>query len=494
MSGKMNNIALNSNVVEQLENTYNEFEFSEPNIDIKEEMSDYVESLEVEDDHDRESKLKSWVESKLSHFLRIWEGKYASGSELLKTANTEIDSLNKLKIDEQSNINNIQNKIADKESEKDTKQTNIDIAKQDMIGSTKIDLKSEKRTVKILIIISILLSVGTYLYFMQAQTEVKWSTISKSEKVAQVKDMILNGASNQYSAFYEYIATDDDDTIVPLDDIKMSDLGGINTQNIQIAPKPTLGQSISIATLAFAFISFLFIMLGKVTALAYKKLGYPRWMFMLTWIAAALVMFGGTYIMSSLGEKQIIKVNLTDSIQDLNEKVTKIKLSNESAFGGGYEEDNTQKAKDPEIIKLEEEIAEKQKSLDAVILSIGNFKFWMMALFFIAEIIFGSIAWMSYEEYIQKKLLVAHSGQDVVDQLETELSKIKTDIETLEQGAAEKQKRIAEATNLESRLISLKAKLYSKNDIHNIAQDYIKSKIAEGQTMLQRGKLNWSRG
>jgi hypothetical protein len=494
MAGKMNNIALNSDVVEQLENTYNKLEFKEPDIDIKEEMSDYVESLEVEEDHDRESKLKSWVENKISHLLEIWEGKYESGSELLKTANTEIANLVTLKEKEQNNINNIQSKIADKESDKDIKQKQIDIAKQDMIGSTKIDLKSEKRTVKILIFISILLSVGTYLYFMQAQTEIKWSTISKSEKVAQVKDMILNGASNQYSAFYEYIATDDNDNIIPLDNIKMSDLGGINTKNVQIAPKPTLGQSISVATLAFAFISFLFVMLGKVTALAYRKLGYPRWMFMLTWIAAALVMFGGTYIMSSLGEKQIIKVNLTDSIQDLKEKVIKIKLSNESAFGGGYEDDTTQKVEDPEISKLEAEIAEKQKSLDAVIVSIGDFKFWMMTLFFIAEIIFGSIAWMSYEEYIQKKLLIAHSGQDVVDQLEIELSKIKTDIETQEQDAAERQRRIAEATNLESRLISLKAKLYSKNTIHNIAEGYKKSKIAEGQTMLQRAKLNWSRG
>ena len=494
---QMNNIAINTQVVEQIETAYKGLEVSEPSIDIKKDLEGYVNSLEYEEVHERENKVKNWIEARVSAILTIWAGSYAPSSQLLQKTNTEIDSLEKLKADEQRNIYNIQDEISKRKLEVHRKEDDINEHKVRLNTNRTIDIKEEWKRAKMLLFFSFFIAIGTYVYFINSQINIKWSTISKSEKVAQVKEMLIGGALNQYSAFDSVIRVDDTtDRIIQLEDLKLSDLSGITVDNIYLAPKPTILQAVFYdgTIISLAFISFILILFGKVTAILYEKIGYPRWMFIIIWILFAFLLSSAIFSVSYLDEQQIYKTTIIDDIQRQEGKISKIKEENTAGFGGngGYDKPDSTVV-NPKIVKLEEEIRKKRIELKEIIKNIGSFKFITMILFFLSEVIVGSLGWMSYSEYIEKRTRVGANGEDVLTQLKDELKELENKIIQLTKDAQSSQQKIADATGLESRLVSIKSKLFSTDKIHNIEKQHLDKAIADGLLLLQQAKHKWQK-
>jgi len=491
---KKSNIAINKEVVNQIETAYKDLAFKEPEIDIQKDLQKYVNSLEYVKEHEREGKVTSWIKGRVNKILLVWKGKYAFSSELLKQTDQEIDALDTLKREEKLNIGNNKTKIEEierliKSQEKKINQHRID-------DTTEIDLDYEKMKSMVLLVFSFLIAIGTYIYFMQSTIDLKWSVISKSEKVAQVKEMLLDKSSpaiNQYSAFDNYIALDDDDNIIPIDKLKLEDLAGITVENIDFAPTPTLSQSLSydISILFLALISFTLILLGKLTAILYEKIKYPRWMFIITWILAFIVLIGAIYTTASLAGEKIKKTVIIDDLQALNIELEKIKLEDMSGFNSGFDNETEDEVKKPRIIKLEKLIDEKNIELKNSIEYISDFKVIIILLFLFAEVIFGSLGWMVYAEYIEKKIRVNSGGQDNLTQLENELKILNDKVLILDSSIKEFEMKIQEATGLENKLVSIKSKLFTTSDIAKIENEYLQSEIVEGRRILQQAEYDW---
>lgn len=490
---QMNKIAINTEVVEQIERAYKELKFTEPKVDIDKELNTYVNSLEYEEEHERENKVIRWVTDRVSGILSTWAASYAPSSQLLQKTNTEIDSLAELKKDEQRNIYNTQAQIATKNEEKQRKEEAIDTHKVRINETKTIDLNEEKKKAIGLLLFSFFIAIGTFVYFMNAQINIKWSTISKSEKVAQVKEMLLGGALNQYSAFERHIRVDDNsDETVPLEQLKLSDLSGITIEHIDMGPTPTVMQALKydMSLFTLAFISFILILFGKVTAILYEKIGYPRWMYSLLWIMFGLILVAAIFSVSALDEKQIYKNSLIGDMQKLEIQLKNEKDSQVAGFGGGYESD-TAKSKSAEEIRIEKEIEGVREELKVLIASIGAFKFWTMILFLFSEVIVGSLGWISYAEYIEKRVRVKNSGGDVLEQLQDEFKAIHEKIVLLTNQVKQSQERISQATGLESRLVAVKSNLFSTAKIHNIEKQHLDSALAQGRLALQTAVHRW---
>jgi len=493
---KKSNIAINKEVVNQIETAYKGLAFKEPEIDIKKDLKEHVDSLESVKEHEREGKVTSWIKGRVNKILIVWKGKYAFSSELLEETDEEIDVLNELKRTEQVNINNTETEIGVVKNLKTRKIKKINDQKREITDTTKIDLNYEKMKSMVLLVFSFSIAIGTYIYFMQSSIDVKWSVISKSEKVAQVKEMILDKnhpAINQYSAFDNYIALDDDDNIIPIDRLKLEDLSGITVENIDFAPTPTLSQFLShdISILFLSLISFTLILLGKLTAILYEKIKYPIWMFIIAWILASVVLIGAIYTTASLAGEKIRKTVIVDDIQALNIKIEAMKLENMSSFGGGFEDDPAGQVKNPRIIKLEKSIDEKNIELKDSIKYISSFKVITMLLFLFAEVIFGSLGWMVYSEYIAKRNRVNSGGQDKLMQLENELRELETKELILKTNVNESEMKIKEATGLKNKLVAIKSRLYSTADIERIENNYLHAEIVEGKRILQKAEHTW---
>lgn len=493
---KRSKIALNEQVVEQIEEAYKGLEVSEPQIDINSDLKSYVDSLEFEEEHERETKVDGWIKKTVGAILTKWAAIYAPNSQLLKQANDEISKLSTLKSKEQNNIDSLGTKIADKREEKRIKRDIINSHKLRVIDNQKIDLSEEKKKAMIALFFSFVIAIGTYMYFMHTQINIKWSTMAKTEKVSQVKEMLLGGALNQYSAFEAKIRIDDTtDETIPLDAITLKDLGGITVENIHLAPKPTIMQAVLYdpSLLSLAFISFILIMFGKITAILYEKLTYPRWMYISLWILLAVTMLSAIMSVSYLEGKQIVKSSLVDQSQSIELKIKNIRDSQIAGFGGDLDTD-TSKDKTPEIInKLEREGKELRDRLSEVTNDIGSFKTIMMILFFLSEIFVGSLGWISYAEYIEKRMRVSIDGGGELTHLENELDEIENDIRELEQNVEESEGKISKATDLESRLKSIQKNLFSTAKMNELRQEHLDQALAQGELVLQNAIHSWKK-
>jgi len=483
---------INSEVIDELEKEYNNLKFKEPEIDIQEDLLRYISSLKYVEEHDREDRMISWIRSKINPILTTWEKRYTATTMLLTKVATEISAFTGLKGKETINIHNTQSLIRAKEEEKIIKMNDINAQKTLIVKTELINLDFEKSKATTLLFFSFLIAIGTYIYFMHAQIDIKWSTVSKSEKVAQVKEMLLDGAINQYSAFDKFIPMDNNGNIIPPDKLKFQDLAEITEDNIYLAPTPTLFQYIlyDFSVISLAFVSFILIIFGLVTSTIYQKLGYPKWMLILIWILTAMVLSGAVYSISSLGEKKIIQTRIIDDIRKYHLEIKKIEIIN----GGFFGTDNgtigsPKQIKNPKIVELEKKMEDKERDLTEIVDSMGSFKFITMFLFLFAEVLVGSLGWIAKVEYIKKEMEFKHSGQDVLEQLQKEFKYIEDEIEGLNKSIQTSQDKIMEATRLEHRLVALRGKLFSPSDIHTIGQQHLEREIANGQLILQE-KIN----
>jgi hypothetical protein len=495
----MNQIAIDPQVIENLEATYKDLGFEHPSIDVQKDLLAYIESLEHLDEHERQHRVEAWIKAQITPNLSEWEAKYSQNSDLLHRASSEIQKLEKAKKRDQVNMDNLQSNLGDLEDEKKLKEKEIKSHRKDNEGKKKIDIKYEKMKATILLVFSFLIAIGTYVYFTNTQISINWATMDDSEKTAKVVKLIKNIKSEEAHAGFSGLIKDDDNLIpvTEINDTHPANLAFIIRENIDLASTPSLSDyaQIDFTILILAFSSFLLILMGKITATVYEKLGMPNWMYFIIYGLAILVLIGAVWANSSVDSYEKSKNPLKNEIFAIDKKITTINENeDDGGFSSDFETENTPKIDNPKIIELQNQRKELKVKITELNNSMSSFKFTMMLLFMFAEILVGSLAWISYAEYIDKKIKLSSNGQGLYDILKEELEHMVQEIKTLIKDIAEYQDRIALVSSLEHRLTALKRKLHSKDNIKNIAQEHMEKEIYKGIAKLQIAESKWVKG
>lgn len=393
-------------------------------------------------------------------------------------------------------MDNLQSDLGDLKNEKKLKEREIKEHRKDDEGKKNIDIKYEKMKATILLIFSFLIAIGTYTYFANTQIDIGWSTMDNNTKVGIVKNLITQeGSTTQYGVFSNLIE-DENENPIPIENVKDKDLYPINSENIDLAPTPNLFEYASTSNggivLILAFSSFLLILMGKITATVYEKLGMPNWMYFIIYILAILVLIGAVISNSSLSGYKTEKSLMKNEIITINSKLTNIKEDDDT---GGFSDDfESEKSKEenPKLLELEKEKKELKSKIGNLNDSIADFKFITMLLFMFAEILVGSLAWIAYAEYIDKKIKLSSSGQGLYNILQDELKEMGEKIEKFMKDIDAYQDRVSLVSSLEHRLSALKRKLHSRDSIKNIAQQYLDREISNGVAKLHIAESNWN--
>jgi hypothetical protein len=494
----MNKIAIDEQIVEEIEKTYKDLGFEKPNIEIEKKLISYIESLSHLDKHERAHHVEAWIKAQITPTLSEWEMKYSQNSDLLHKASIEIQKLEHAKKQDQVNMDNIQSELADKKSSKRVIEENIKNYKLDHEGRKRIDIKYEKMKATVLLVFSFLIAIGTYIYFANTQIDINWSTMDNNTKVGLVKKLIVDEKSMTQYSVYSHSIEDEDENIIPIDKITSQDLDSIKSENIDLAPTPSLWEyaSIDFTIIILAFSSFLLILMGKITATVYEKLKMPNWMYYLIYLLAIGVLVGAVVANSSLSEHKSQKSILKNEIVQIDKAITIIKEDAEDSAprGGSWDTASSEIKENPKLEKLKSEKRKKEKKIFELNKSSANFKFIMMMLFMFAEILIGSMAWIAVAEYVQKKITLRNSVDGYIDILHDDLKKIDADIEKFHKEIDEYQDRIGIISSLEHRLTALKSKLHSKDSIKNIAQQYMDKHLSNGISALQQAESRWVKG
>jgi len=495
----MNKIAIDPKVIEELEATYKDLGFEHPNIDIEKDLIPYIESLEHLDEHDRKHHVEAWIKSQITPTLSEWEMKYSQNSDLLHKASKEIQKLEQAKKHDQINMDNLQSTLGDEENSKKLLEEEINGHRKDIEKKKGIDIKYEKMKAVVLLVFSFLIAIGTYIYFANTQIDINWSTMDNNTKVGKVRTLITEAHSQTQYGVYSQLIVDEDDNEIPLEEVKSKDLSPITTENIDKAPTPNLSEyaSIDFTIIILAFSSFLLILMGKITATVYEKLKMPNWMYYLIYILAVLVLIGAVSSNATLSGYKTEKSGIKNQIITLNKEMTRI---SEDADDEGFDTDfettssDSSKIENPKLIKLQDEIKSKKSEIEELNSSIANFKFIMMLLFMFSEILIGSMAWIAYAEYIDKKIKITTDGKGHLDILKENFEKMKENIEKFTSEIHEYQERIALVSTLEHRLTALKRKLHSKDNIKNISQQHMEKEVFNGFSKLLIAESKWKKG
>jgi len=488
----MNNIALNEDVYEQLKESCDALEYKEPEIDIKNEISDFVETLQIKDDHVRDNELKDWIIAKVQPILTAWERKYAGGDKVLNNIHTEINKLENIKQTEQINIDNIGESITTKLEEKARKETAIKNAEDKEIGNKKIDIKYEKMKAVMFLVFSFLVAFGTYTYFIKSQIEMDWATKSQNDKISSVVEMIQGGEQNYFITFKKYLVDSEGEPIKDINQIiNGQSVNGITRDKIFEAPSPSILQGIKYnpSVLLLSIAAFLLILFGKITASVYERLKYPNWMYYILFGLAFTVLAGAVISNSSLNSLKTEKTFLVDDIKSIDKKIEEAKFSSGSPRGR-----RSTVAEDTDEVKnLKEKLQENKEKLRSINESIGSYKFLTMLLFMFAEIVIGSIAWITYAEYINKKQRLLSGGLGYLNLLKSEREDIEENIKILKAEIEAKRQIIIRATDLETKLSSLVGYVHSKAQIKNNSKQHMDAILADGTQILQKARMKWQK-
>jgi hypothetical protein len=495
----LNKIAIDEQIVEDIEKTYKELGFEKPNIEIEKELMTYIESLSHIDRHERLQRIEAWIKAQITPTLSEWEMKYSQNSDLLHKASIEIQKLERAKKQDQVNMDNIQSELADKRASKRVIEENIKDFRLNREGRKQIDINYEKMKATVLLIFSFLIAIGTYIYFANTQIDINWSTMDNNTKVGLVKKLIVDKRSVSQYSVYSNTIEDEDENIIPIDKVTSQDLETIRSENIDLAPTPSLWEyaSIDFTIIILAFSSFLLILMGKITATVYEKLKMPNWMYYLIYLLAIAVLIGAVVANSSLSEHKSQKSILKNEIVQIDKKIATIKEEGEESTSRSGSWDTTSSnipKENPKLEKLKQEKEVKEGKIFELNKSSANFKFIMMILFMFAEILIGSMAWIAVAEYVHKKMSLKNSVDGYIDILDDDLKKIEHEIEKFNKEIDEYQNRIGIISSLEHRLTALKSKLHSKDSIKNIAQQYMEKHLSQGVSALQQAESRWVKG
>jgi len=494
----MNNVALNSEVYEQLKKSAEQIKYKEPEIDIEEDIKKYVHSLKIDDKSIRESKLEDWIRTKLQPSMIRWKQKYFGANNLLNSIHTQINSMKKILHTEQTNINNIQHQITNNHNQKILKESEIDHAKDDNIKTQYIDLPYEKKRASIFILFSIVIAFATYLYFINNQISLKWATKTPNEKAKVIVNLVKDGDMGYInyilSEHKECLRDEESDKVIPIEKIKENiDFSCIDTNKLENAPKPSLSEALSEQPILFilAFSGFLLMLMGKVTASVYEKLKYPHWLFYLFYILAGIVLISTAIVSSSLSSLQIEKNQIVKQISSMEVKKSEIEKAFQDTHYDELEDNPEMIEKIPEVIQIEKEIQEKEKEKPKADEAISKYSFWVSLLIMLTELIMGSIAWMTYSEYIKKRKEVQLGGGSRIEQLNEELQEISKEIENLKALIKEKEEKINTATDIQGKLSTLLGEIHTNEQIENIARSVEESIIGQGKALLQEAEMKW---
>lgn len=501
----MNNIPLNEDVYEQLKASCEKVKFEEYKLEIDDDFENYVESLEDTEPHEREIHLKEHIEHTIRPSLLQWKRQYAGNNVLLQNIKTQINNLktynNNLKID----INNLKSAISDKYHEITFKNDQINDAEHNIVSSKKIDLKYEWKKAFIFIAFSIVVAFATYIYFLDNQVNLKWSAKTPQDRAMAIEKLITEYhdegyinyiASTQDNCFSKYRNDDDRlDKKKLLEELEYVDLSCIEPNLLVNAPTPSISSIFTInkKLLILAFSAFLLMMIGKIIAIMYEKMGYKNWIFYTFSILALVVVFLTMYVNSSLSSLDVEKSQIEKSISSLDTKINKIKKDYETSME--FDEDEPDKWKKfTETAKTQKELQQQESKLPIMEKNISSYSFWVSLLVMLAELVIGAVAWMTYSDYIKKKQEVEISGGGYVETLKKEKSELETLIKGYKEEIIEKEANADKAQELSGSLTTLLGSIHSNEEIEQIFQSYEDAIVAKGKAKLKSAVQRWSKG
>ena len=473
----------NPKIVEQLENVHKNVKYEDPVFEHHDRLKEYIDTLQYEEDTVREMKVTQWIKPVLNQRLNLWRTKFSENSELIKNALSE---KNKIETKRNQNIRRVgeidtdvektQKEIAQKEQDKQQYY-------RDGLQTQKIDIKAERLKVSLLLIFSVIVAIGTYVYFANSQSAIYWTTMPAAEKVGIVKTYILEGSQTYINAFSDSI------NIPENRDLTLADLNGIDISNINQAPKPSLLQYFSKdpTVIFLAAGAFMLILMGKITAIVYEKLKSPNWMFFLNFILAFLVLTGAVFAMASITKKDTqlnaLRTQIAESKQDI-----KREQDNSFSFGSGFE-DETEES--PELKKLKSKLVQQEEEYAVIKTSFNNFKFSSIILFMFTELLIGSLAWITHAEYIEKRMELKTGTQGHVDLVIQEIEYLENKIKTLLEEKNELENVNNLAADLIHRINAALSDIISTEKIEHLAQDFMEQEIELAKQILQKARYEW---
>lgn len=501
----MTNIPLNEEVYEQLKSSCEEVKFEEPKIDIDDNLENYIESLEYIEPHEREILLQEHIEHTIKPSFLQWKRQYAGNNTLLQNIRTQINNLKTYNNNLKTSINNLRNKITDGYNEIALKNEQINDAEHNIVSTKKIDLKYEWKKAFIFITFSIVVAFATYIYFLDNQVNLKWSAKTPQDRAIAIEQLITEYhdegyinyiASTQDNCFTKY--RNDDDRLDKqrlLEDLEYVDLSCIEPNLLVNAPTPSISSIFTInkKLLFLAFSAFLLMMLGKIIAVIYEKIGYKNWIFYTFSTLALIVVLLTTYVNSSLSSLDIEKSQIEKAISSLDAKINKIKKDYEN--GMEYDEDEPDKWKKFTVtVKTKKELHEQESKLPAMEKNISSYSFLVSLLTMLAELAVGSVAWMTYADYIKKKQEIEISSGGYIETLKKEKSELETLIKEYKEEIIGKEAHAEKAQELSGTLSTLIGSIHSNEEIEAIIQSYEDSIIAKGKAMLRVAVTRWRKG
>jgi len=474
--------SLNPKIVEQLEETHKRVRYEEPEFSHHDQIKEYVDSLRYEDEHVRESKIIQWISPILNQTLNLWRTKYSVNSELIENARRE-------KIELENKKKQISRRIGEIDYEIENKRSEIEIKKQEKIeynrkelSSLNIDLDAERLKVTLLLLFSIIVALGTFVYFANSQSSIYWSTMPAPEKVGLVKTFILNGSQTHINAFEIEIPKNRD--------LALSDLEDVDRSSINQAPKPNLLQYFSTdpSAIFLAAGAFMLILMGKITAIVYEKLNSPNWMFFFIFILSIIVLIGAIISMATVTKKTVYMNLLRDEITETESSIKRIK---DSSFDYGSTLFGKEKKETPELKRLENKLNEQKDQYNKTQNSFGIYKFFSLLMFMFTELLIGSLAWITHGEYIIKKIQIKTGTKGSIAIIDQEIKSDENYIHELldEKNHLEESQNIA--SDLMHRLNAMLSDIVSKEKIEHLAQDFMDREIEFAKQILQKAKYEW---
>lgn len=502
---EMNNIPLNEEVYEQLKTSCEKIKFEKPNLDIDDNLKKYVESLEFEEAHTREISLQEHIESTIKPSLLEWKRKYAGNNQVLQQIRTQINNLKNYNKNIKIEITNLKNAITNKYDEITLKKDQIDEAEHNIVNSGKVDLKYEGKKAFIFIAFSIVVAFATYIYFLDNQVNLKWSAKTPQNRAMAIEKLITDYhnegyinyiARTQDNCFSKY--RDDDgklDKEKLFENLDYVDLSCIEPNLLVNAPTPSIFSIFTInkKLLFLAFSAFLLMMLGKIIAIIYEKMGYKNWIFYTFSALALVVVLLTTYVNSSLSSLDIEKSQIEKTISSLDTKINKIKKDYEKSYE--FDEDEPDKWKKfTTTVKSQKELQEEESKLPIMEKNISSYSFWVSLLVMLAELAIGAVAWMTYSDYIKKKQEKEISGGGYVERLKEEKLELESLITEYKKEIIVKEANHERANDLSGSLSTLLGSIHSNEDIEEILQSHEDSIVAKGKAMLKEAVARWRKG
>jgi len=469
---------INTNVVTQLEESYKEHEYRDPDIEMSSSMAQFIESLKIVPEHEREGMLVEWVKEQSEHHLTKWRSSYSQNDQLLAKALLEQSNLKTLKKQHRNLYSSLEQDIKSKAGDVVELKEQIKATKESSIRDTAVDIKYERNKSYGMIILSLIVAFMTYIYFSESQITLKWSTMGDAQKASYVKQLIVLGDSDQRSAFYQYIEENESGVITE------ADLSEIDETISNKSPVPSLSSYAKIdgTVYMWGMGALLLIMVGKLIAGWYEKIGMPKWMYAVLMSLALILVLASVVVMSSmrsLGVERGAQLNQLSPAQfELDEYMEDV-----DAFEA-EEVSEDQK-------RLEKKVEEVKDGIKLLDKTIATYVFWMGLLAMLSEIMVSALAFSIYAEYISLKIKKGSGLGGLLANLDQDLLAVHEEANQLHDDKLKLEEGMSLASDLDFRISSLMNKVKTSEQLLLISQQIVQKEVSEAKASLQIAKSKW---